>query len=196
MARSVKPFALLGAMLFAVGSAGCIVPPVRADVGGGARAITSAGEPREVDTAFALRVGAHPLGLVPSNTDRRFDFGVGYVLDAGPNGTVQGGYLSEEAFVMRAPATGGTRIGVELQERVVASSAGTGAGAALRLDFGYADFARAKHEEKKLYAGAYGEGAIGFFVEGDATFIEGARYATVLGGLTFTFPVAGAIAVK
>jgi hypothetical protein len=176
------------------------VPPARVDFGSGARVISGSSEPVSVDAPAAFRVGAHPLGLIPRNAGRPFDLGVGYVLDAGQSETLQGGYLSEGLFALRAPGVRGIRVGVELQERLLTATAGsvsgTGAGFATRLDFEYADFAQGSYEEKKLLAGAYGEGAVGLFVEGDATFIGGTRFAAALSGLTFTLPAAGLVAAK
>jgi hypothetical protein len=181
---------------------GCMagVPPVRVDVGSGARVTSAPPGPRSVDAPVAFRVGPHPLGLIPGNAGRQFDVGVGYVIDAGPDATIQGGYLSEGLFARRTGGVRGFRFGLELQERVLAETAGNvsgvGGGFATRLDLEYADFARAIFSERHQGGGAYGEGAVGLFVEGDSSFVGGMRSAGALGGLTFTLPAAGFAGVK
>lgn len=181
---------------------GCMVgvPPVRVDVGSGARVTSAPPDPRSVDAPVAFRVGAHPLGLIPGNADRQFDVGAGYVIDAGSGATIQGGYLSQELFARRTQGVHGFRFGLELQERVLDATAGNvsgvGPGFATRLDFEYADFAHAIFSERHQGGGAYGEGAVGLFVEGDSALVGGMRSACALGGLTFTVPAAGFAGVK
>lgn len=181
---------------------GCMVgvPPARVDLGSGARVTTASSEARSVDAPVAFRVGARPLGLIPGNADRRFDLGVGYLIDAGRDETIQGAYVSEGLFARRAPGVRGLRFGLELQERLLGATAGNvsgvGPGFATRLELEYADFARGIFSERHAGGGAYGEGAVGLFVEGGVNFIGGTRCASALGGLTFTVPAAGFAGTK
>jgi hypothetical protein len=165
-------------------------------VGSGARALDRDGV-REVEVPVQLRVGVHPLSLLPKLIQRRGDFALGYLLDYGTGASLNGAYLEASVNVLHHEMGGGFgRLSARGQARLIHADPGDawGQSGALQLAWEYVTFTDADFESANDNGGAfghsYGEAGVGVYLEG-AYLRAGTLHGwTATAGLTIRIPAA------
>ncbi len=191
MPRGIRAAAL------ALALGGCVgvpyaTPPAQLAVGTGIEALETDGHTRTAPP-LTFRAAVHPLGFKPEMVGRPGDFGIGYMLDYSGGPAIQGAYLEGSGALLREPMGSGLgRLSLRAQVRVLFRDLAAGQGAALQLTGEWAKFVEGPYESTDSEGGgfgyAFGESAIGFFVEGAfMRFATGSGWS-VTGGLTFRLP--------
>ena len=190
------PGLLASLALFATGCLALPVasPPVRLQVGSGARSLaTDAFD--EVDVPAQVRAGIHPLALFPSFLRRRADFGVGYLLDYGGSATLNGAYLEAGIKLLDHELGGGIgRLHARAQARLIHAEPENawGQAGALQVGWEFVAFADAPFEGSDDNGGVvgrcWGEGGVGVYLEGAYLRAGSLHGWTATAGLTLHAP--------
>jgi hypothetical protein len=158
-------------LALAAGSVGCLAPPGM-QVATGLAARTGAPPHTPVDSPGELRVGLYPAQLFRSLTNRNADFGAGYLLDygkVGPKRLLEGGY-AEGSYVFlqgKDKGYGFGRLSMRGQGRMLVDGDGEiGGGGALLLTGEWAGFLSFAGVASNAAGAMWGEGSIGFYLEG------------------------------
>jgi hypothetical protein len=155
------------------------------------------------------RAGLAPLGLTPDLADRRFDFQLGYVIEAVPKEFDAARYLKHGAYGAFTfyPWVGEGnwrgRVGLSPIAEVLVEPArdlvGGGGGVRAELDIvahGEGSYAGIDDKGLGVIGGAYGEYGIGLNSSVLVRGVGSERYWVVTGGLTFRLPaIAGVLLV-
>lgn len=191
----------LGALAFA--SSGCValpfaVPPTQLEVGTGYR---DSGRGR--DAPLELRAGLAPLGLDPSNMERKIDIVAGGLYETGKARTIEGAYLEAGGLLASSRISEATldvaRLSARMQLRMLTANDAheLGRGAALRLVgevVGFADGPFGTFDKDGGAVGyGYGEGGIGFYTEGAYAEVAGTSIWQASAGLVVRLPLAAGI---
>jgi len=177
--------------------AGCVGipfagPPVQLAVGTGARSLRE-GASGSLDVPLQLRAAAHPLGFSPNLVERSADFGLGYLLDYGPPALVQGAYLEGSAVMLKGPlGNRWGRLSARVQARLLFRGREVGQGAAVVLTGEWTGFDEGNFDSTDARGGAfgyaYGEKAVGFFIEAAFLHIGALDGWSASGGLIVRIP--------
>jgi len=183
--------------------AGCYIlpfatPPMQTSIGGGVR-VGAPREPTQGPGTFQFDIGLRPLGLVPTPAykKRLADAGIGYVVVTNGGPTLHGVYLDGAIFPYQGEIA---RLGVHLQPRLhfVGDTGHAAFGMATRIDIEARGFADSDFSSSSSSGGgvghAYGEGGIGFFMEGGYARFDERHTFTMTAGLSVRIPATVGIA--
>jgi hypothetical protein len=194
--RKLRCLFLVGISVAIAACPGCVcaagAPPLRGSVGATGR-VAHADEragAASTDRRADVRLAVAPLQLVRA---RPLDVAVGYIVEPGTPAAYRAWFVDVDAvLVHHAMKEGEWRLSLGPHARIAhAAGRGGGFGAALRLALERVDFVSPTGCAAGFWAGAYGDGAAGIFIEGAATWLDTTRIAQVTGGATFRLPAAG-----
>jgi hypothetical protein len=144
-----------------------------------------------------IRATLEPLGWSRHSRIRRFDLGVGYLLEGG-----------RETFLNHGPSLGGSyyvwqrmiqerwvaRLGVDATADLLWSrDAGTGGGGTVGLRFDLLGFNDGPFHSRRSAGWALGEGGLGIYVHGGGRVFSDMRYGMVSAGVRITLPLAAGV---
>lgn len=193
-----------------------VTPPAEVDLGQGARATLRAPSPDPASpsapaadgSGFRLRATMHPLGAVRDQMDRRYDLGVGYLLDPPlAVGAVHGTYLEGTWIPLRARlfGSGVLRLRLRGQARVLfasdVASAGFGVSAGAEaevagfVDGGFADGSSSGNAMGAVAGGGVGELGVGLYAEVALAELGPYAWMDVSGGIALRIPLSGGVGV-
>jgi hypothetical protein len=207
---AMTPTKLLAlALLLAPAAAGCVgvpfaSPPAQLSVGTGARLEPeSADAPARVDVPLQFRVGVHPLAFTSELAARRADFGFGYQLLNGGDGRVHGLYFEASGVMLAGPVGAGWgKLSARLHGQLLTrdSFGSFGEGGALQLTAELADRADGPFDSHDAEGGtvgyAFGEQAIGCYLEGGWYVLGGRQAWTATTGLLVRLPASAGLVWK
>ena len=206
----------LSVMIFGCTPVPYLSPPVRTSLGfgggSGERTVLSDMETRqgEPGDALSVRFSVSPLSFYEERFDRRYDVGLGYVMEEGLNEDhwpkMQGAFVEGAGYFLNTPLPKRSRLrlGVISRGDLLFSSEGDdiGWGASGGLVFEYSRFLsggvghvdRSKGDERPTMLGvALGEVGIGLEATAEWRDVGPQSYWHMLGAITFRLPLSAGV---